>query len=83
MYVGMLSKSKGQILWLAAPIHVLFHWESPHNVPSDNSADAVKAAISFVDTCIQHVVYLIGKKDIQEEIDEFSQTLHRKYRFIS
>ena len=76
----MFSKSKGQILRLAAPIHVLFLWETPHSVSTDISSVAVKAAINFVDTCLQHVVYLIGKKDIQEEIDEFSQTLHRKYR---
>lgn len=53
-----LSKSKGQILRVAA---TMFSWETPHNILSEISDEAMKAAIDFVETCNQHVNYLIGK----------------------
>ena len=32
--VGMLSKSKGQILRVAAVLQVLLHVDNPHNIPA-------------------------------------------------
>ena len=66
---GMLSKSKGQTLRLAAAMHALFHWETPANIPEAISTPALKAALSLIDACVQHACFLAGRKDIKEEID--------------
>lgn len=50
--VGMPSKSKGQVLRVAAIMHVLFHMHSPETIPKEISEDAVKAADCFVDICM-------------------------------
>ena len=47
--IGMLSKSKGQILRIAATLHVLFHINTPLAIPNVIGRDAVKAAINLVD----------------------------------
>ena len=73
--VGMLSKSKGQILRVAATMHVLFHWEEPQNIPNEISDKALIASINFVDVCIQHAAYLAGRGEIQEAIDSFEKIL--------
>ena len=65
----MLSKSKGQILRVAAALHVLFHRDTPLNVPDNISEGAVRAAANFVDLCLQHAAYLAGRGDISEAIE--------------
>ena len=75
----MLSKSKMQILRIGAVIHVLFHYDKPHDVPSIISCDAIKSSVKFVDTCIQHVLFVLGRKDIKDEIDEIQQKLQSKH----
>ena len=75
MYVGMLSKSKGQILRVAAVLHVLFHVENPHIIPSIVGDAAVKAAINFVDLCVQHAAYITGRGRIQDEIESVHQIM--------
>ena len=55
IHVGMLSKSRGHILQVAAIMHVLFNWENPQSIPSTISVAAIKAADSFVGVCVQHV----------------------------
>lgn len=67
-YAGMLSKSKGQILRVAATLHVLFHIDTPLAIPSVIGEDAVKAAIDFVDVCIQQAAFLAGRGNVQEAI---------------
>ena len=67
-FIGMLSKSKGQILRVAAVLHVLFHRDTPLNIPENVSEEAVKAAVNFVDLCLQHAAYLAGRGDISEAI---------------
>ena len=57
---GMLSKSRGQMLRMAATMHVLFHWETPGEIPSTISDTALKAAQSFVELCTQHASFLAG-----------------------
>ena len=64
----MLSKSKGQILRVAAVLHVLFHFEIPLNVPENISEEAIRAASNFVDLCLQHTTYLTGRGDISQAI---------------
>ena len=57
----MLSKSKGQVLRVAAVMHVLFNMDSPKNIPSEISEAAVRAADNFVDLCLQHAAFLGGR----------------------
>ena len=71
--VGMLSKSKGQILRVSACLHVLFHIETPTNIPDVISTEAIKAAIDMVDVCLQHAAYLAGRGDINEMIQEMAK----------
>ena len=71
--LGMLSKSKGQVLRVAAVMHVLFHMNSPLAIPPNISESAMKAADSFVDLCLQHAAYLGGRGNFQEAIDELQQ----------
>ena len=71
----MLSKSKGQILRVAAVLQVLFHVDNPHNIPAKVGEDVMKAAISFVDLCIQHTAYVTGIGRIQDEVDSVYQVM--------
>ena len=74
--IGMLSKSKGQVLRVAAVMHVLFHMDTPTTIPKEISEAAVKAADCFVDLCLQHAAYLGGRGDFQEAVDEIQQGLY-------
>ena len=64
----MLSKSKGQVLRVAVALDVLFHCDTPLNVPDHVSGEAVRAAVNFVDLCLQHAAYFAGRGDISEAI---------------
>lgn len=64
----MLSKSKGQVLRVAAVLHVLF-MNPPTSIPSTISTKAITAAQNFVDTCCQHAAFIAGRGLIDEEID--------------
>ena len=72
-YAGMLSKAKGQILRVAATLHVLFHIDTPLAIPSIIDDKAVKAAIDLVDVCIQQAAFLAGRGDVQEAINELAK----------
>ena len=65
----MLSKSRGQYLRVAATLHVLFNWKTPHNIPTTISNEALKAADSFVTMCVQHASYLAGRGELSEAIE--------------
>ena len=65
---GMLSKSRGQVLRVAATLHVLFHLETPLEIPPEISNEALVAAVNFVEMCNQHVAFLSGRGDIDEYI---------------
>ena len=69
----MLSKSKGQILRVSACLHVLFHIETPMNIPDVISTEAIKAAIDMVDVCLQHAAYLAGRGSINAMIEEMAK----------
>ena len=66
--LGMLSKSKGQLLRVAVSLHVLFNRDNPLDISQSISEEAVRAAENFVDLCLQHAAYLAGRGDIQEAI---------------
>lgn len=61
-FVGMLSKSLGQIIRVSASMHVLFHLDSME------PDEAIEAAIDFVEVCCQHAVYITGRGNIKEEL---------------
>ena len=67
---GMLSKSKGQLLRVAAVMHVL---DNPTSIPQEISEAAVKAADSFVDLCLHHAAYLGGKGKLEEAIEDIDK----------
>ena len=71
--IGMLSKSKEQILRVSAVLHVLFHIDTPHNIPRTISEDAVKAADNFVDLW----------NTISEALDNIQEGIHSNNFIIS
>lgn len=73
----MLSKSKGQILRVAAALQVLFSLEDDTEQQQEQppnvgivliSEDAIKAAINFVEVCCQQVAYMAGRGKIVDEL---------------
>lgn len=75
-YIGMLSKSKGQLVRVTGCLHCLFLMddintgESPDEfqIPSVVTDAAVRAAINFVNTCMDHTLYLCGRDEVKEEV---------------
>ena len=65
----MLSKSKGQILRVAAGFHALFYLEAPHDITSTITVEAIVAATDFVQMCTQHVAFMAGRGDLQEYME--------------
>ena len=72
----MLSKSRGQVLCLAAVLHTLFTLGT--NQPTDVivSEAAVKAAINYVQVVCQQVAYIAGRGSLEEEIQRFKSGMH-------
>ena len=72
----MISKAKGQILRVAALLHIFFcdlietetHRLEVSRVPLTNSEQAIRAAIDFVDVSCQHTAYIAGRGEIEEEV---------------
>lgn len=73
LMLGILSKSKGHILRVAAVMHVLFNRENPQNISSTISEAAIKAADSFVSVCIQHAAFLGDRGQVSEAIENIVQ----------
>ena len=70
----MLSKVKGQILRLAATMHILFHLEKEEELSEGIIEDAVLAAINYMLACIQHTAYMTGRSTVVEEAGRFNIT---------
>ncbi len=68
MCIGLLSKSRGHVLRIAAVIHILGFIESPDNVPMEISENAVKAAINIVKHSCQQTAFIAGRQNLEEEI---------------
>ena len=64
----MLSKAKGQVLRVAASLHVLFNIDTPLTIPQEISDAAIKAAVDLVEVCIQHATFLAGRGDVDKAI---------------
>ena len=60
-------------------MHVLFNWETPHSTLFVISNKTMKTAIDFVEICNQHVNYLTGKDNINDEIENLSQSMQSTY----
>ncbi len=71
-HLGMLSKSKGQILRVAACLQTLFGVQNQVLSGAAEtihlSEDAILAAINYVGVCLQHTAYIAGRGLIAEEI---------------
>lgn len=77
--IGMLSKSKGQILRVAACFHVLFHETTPLEIPMTLSEKAVEAGINFVDFCNQSLTFMAGRGNLEESMSTLQKgrpTMH-------
>ena len=68
-HVGMLSKSRGQILRVAAVLYVLFHLDTPLIIPEAIFDQALLAAQNFVELCNQYTTFLGGRREIAEAVD--------------
>ena len=71
--IGMLSKSRGQVLRVAATLHALFYIETPQQVPNGISNEAIIAAVNFVEVCNQHVAFLSGMGEIGSYITSLKE----------
>ena len=65
----MLSKAKGQILRVAASMHILFHLEKEDEICDVIIDEAIKAAINYIMTCIQHTAYMTGRSTVVQEVE--------------
>ena len=65
----MLSKSKGQILRVAATLYNLFHLDDLESLSESIDDSVITAAINFVEICCQQAAFIAGRGDIKEEID--------------
>ena len=71
--IGMLSKSRGQVLRVAATLHALFYIETPQQVPNCISNEAIIAAVDFVEVCNQHIAFLSGMGEIGSYITSLKE----------
>ena len=68
-FIGMLSKSMGQILRVAACLQCLFDLDGDYSTVCDVSREAVIAAMDLVEVCCQHTAYIAGRGEITQEIE--------------
>ena len=75
----MLSKSKGQVLRVAATLHFLFNINSPSSdqqeLSDEISEDAILASINFVSLCCQQTAFMAGCGNITEEIQLIKESM--------
>lgn len=67
----MLSKSRGQVLRLAAVLHLLFSVGSDAPTSDVISDPAIKAAINFIGVSCQQTAFISGRGIIEEDIQKF------------
>ena len=67
-YIGMLSKSLGQILRVSAAMHVLLNLDNADSPSCTITEEALEAGIEFVELCCQHTAYITGRGKIDEEV---------------
>ena len=68
LLTGVLSKSKGQILRLAAVFNALFSLDPNHPLSDHLSDKAVEAAVNFVETCNEHTAIIGGRATVTDPL---------------
>lgn len=68
LLTGVLSKSKGQILRVAAVFNALFSIDSEHPLNQELSISSLKAAINFVEVCNEHTAIIGGRKNTTDPV---------------
>lgn len=68
---GMLSKANGQVLRVAALMHLLFQG-SDGDIGLCISQASINVAIDFVEVCCQHAAFIAGRETINEEIRQLT-----------
>ena len=68
LLTGVLSKSKGQILRLAAVFNALFSLDPSHPLSNHLSDKAVEAAVNFVETCNEHTAIIGGRATVTDPL---------------
>lgn len=68
LLTGVLSKSKGQILRLAAVFNALFSLDPNHPLSDRLSDKAVEAAVNFVETCNEHTAIIGGRATVTDPL---------------
>ena len=62
LLTGVLSKSKGQILRLAACMNALFSLDPLHLLKNELSPMSIDASIDYVEVCNEHTSVMGGRK---------------------
>lgn len=78
----MLSKAKGQVLHVAALMHLLFQGSDGVIGPCISEA-SINAAIDFVEVCCQHAAFIAGRGTIDEEIKQLTSGAYVHDSFLS
>lgn len=68
LLTGVISKSKGQILRVAAIFNALFSLDDDHPLDENLSNVAIKAVINFVEMCNEHTAIIGGRKSTVEPL---------------
>jgi hypothetical protein len=63
LLTGVLSKSKGQILRLAACMNALFSLDPLHPLEAELSPMSIDASIDYVEVCNEHTSVMGGRKN--------------------
>ena len=69
LVTGFLSKAKGQLLRVAACLHVLFKVETPTEIDATIDLPALKAAINFIEVCCEHAFMITGRHNILHRLE--------------
>lgn len=71
LYKGLLSKSRGHVIRVAAVLHLLFHLGKEGPLPELIEESTVEAAVDFMKVSIQQTAFVAGKGLIEDEVDKF------------
>ena len=76
--VGMLSESRGHVLWVSAVFHVLFSSDTEGYAVSEEVSEAAVTTVAiFVMVSCQQTAFFAGRGLLSEEVERFkSGTFH-------
>ena len=66
--IGLMGKSKGQVMRIAAVLHVLFCIDEDNALTPDISAKSVEAAIDLVAVCNEHTKIFAGRMNASASV---------------